>query len=54
MESEDAHKKAGLMGFELAKKGITLGTVDLLIAQLSLENNLTLFVMDQHFKTIAK
>jgi len=53
MESEDTHKKAGLMGFELAKKGITLGTVDLLIAQLSLENNLTLFVMDQHFKTIA-
>jgi len=53
MEREETHKEAGLMGFELAKKGITIGTVDLLIAQLSLENNLTLFTLDQHFKTIT-
>ena len=53
MEREETHKEAGLMGFELSKKGITIGTVDLLIAQLSLENNLTLFTLDQHFKTIT-
>lgn len=53
MEREETHKEAGLMGFELAKKGITIGTVDLLIAQLSLENDLILFTMDQHFKTIT-
>ncbi len=53
MEREETHKEAGLMGFELAKKGITIGAVDLLIAQLSLENNLTLFTLDQHFKTIT-
>ena len=52
-ESDDTHKKAGLMGFELAKKGITIGTVDLLIAQLCLENDLTLFTLDQHFKIIG-
>ena len=53
MEREETHKEAGLMGFELAKKGITIGTVDLLIAQLCLENDLTLFTLDQHFKIIA-
>ena len=53
MEREETHKEAGLMGFELAKKGITIGTVDLLIAQLCLENDLTLFTLDQHFKTIT-
>ena len=45
MEREETYKVAGLMGFELAKKGITIGTVDLLIAQLSLENELTLFTL---------
>lgn len=53
MEREETHKEAGLMGFELAKKGITIGTVDLLIAQLCLENDLTLFTLDQHFEIIA-
>ncbi|HIC92365.1 MAG TPA: PIN domain nuclease [Syntrophaceae bacterium] len=49
----ETYKKAGLMGFELAKKGLTVSTVDLLIAQLALENNLTLFTLDQHFRSIA-
>jgi tRNA(fMet)-specific endonuclease VapC len=53
MEREETYKEAGVMGFELAKKGITIGTVDLLIAQLCLENDLTLFTLDQHFKTIV-
>jgi tRNA(fMet)-specific endonuclease VapC len=53
MEREETYKEAGLIGFELAKKGITIGTVDLLIAQLCLENDLTLFTLDQHFKTIG-
>jgi len=53
IEREETYKEAGLMGFELAKKGIKIGTVDLLIAQLCLENDLTLFTLDQHFKTIV-
>ncbi|MEK7803191.1 MAG: PIN domain-containing protein, partial [Deltaproteobacteria bacterium] len=30
---EESYKKAGLMGYNLSKKGIHVGTVDLLIAQ---------------------
>ena len=44
---------AGKMGYELSKKGNTLGVVDLLIAQLSLENNLALLSLDKHFKVVA-
>jgi len=44
---------AGKMGYELSKKGNTLGVVDLLIAQLSLENDLALLSLDKHFKVVA-
>jgi len=44
---------AGKMGYELSKKGNTLSVVDLLIAQLSLENNLVLLSLDKHFKVVA-
>jgi predicted nucleic acid-binding protein len=41
------------MGYELSKKGNTLAVVDLLIAQLSIENHLALLSLDKHFKVIA-
>ncbi|MBW2039883.1 MAG: PIN domain-containing protein [Deltaproteobacteria bacterium] len=53
-EREDTHKRAGLMGLDLAQKGITVGAVDLLIARLALENDLFLFSFDEHFHIIAK
>lgn len=45
---------AGKLGYSLARKGYTLSVVDLLIAQLAIENNLTLLTLDTHFKTIKK
>jgi predicted nucleic acid-binding protein len=44
---------AGKMGYELSKKGSTLAVVDLLIAQLSIENHLALLSLGKHFKVIA-
>jgi len=45
---------AGKMGYALARKGHTLSVVDLLIAQLAIENSLTLLTLDKHFKIIKK
>jgi predicted nucleic acid-binding protein len=45
---------AGKLGFALARKGHTLSVVDLLIAQLAMENDLTLLTLDNHFKIIRK
>ncbi|OGP53718.1 MAG: hypothetical protein A2Y65_01360 [Deltaproteobacteria bacterium RBG_13_52_11] len=54
IEGEETHKEAGLMGRELAHKGIVVGAVDLLIARLALENTLSLFSLDKHFDIIAQ
>lgn len=51
---EESYKKAGLIGFSLSKKGVNIGTVDLLIAQVAIENNIFLYSQDKHFKEIAK
>lgn len=53
-EDEETHFKAGRMGFETARKGHTLSAVDLLIAQIAIENDLALITRDEHFKVIAK
>ena len=44
---------AGKMGYELARQGHTFGVVDLLIAQIVIENELLLLTLDDHFKVIA-
>jgi predicted nucleic acid-binding protein len=36
------------------RNGITAGTVDLLIAQISIANDLPLFTLDTHFTAIAR
>lgn len=46
-------KAAGNLGRLLLQKGITIGIVDLLIAQIAIENNVFLFTLDAHFNTIA-
>ena len=51
---EELYKNAGFMGYNLSKKGIHIGTVDLLIAQTAIENDIPLYALDRHFKEIAR
>jgi predicted nucleic acid-binding protein len=51
---EDYFLMAGQLGHVLSKHGITVGTVDLLIAQISIANNLLLFSLDKHFAAVAR
>lgn len=53
-ERERTYFDAGVLGYELARKGHTIGAVDLLIAQIAIENNITLMTFDEHFKVVAK
>ncbi len=53
-EQETTHNEAGKIGYTMARKGFPLGTVDLLISQLAIENNLVLYTQDQHFQDVAK
>lgn len=53
LTKEESYKNAGLMGYNLSNKGINIGTVDLLIAQIAIENNIPLYTLDRHFKEIA-
>jgi len=48
------YMSAGKLGYEMARKGHTMGIVDLLIAQTAIENNLFLITFDEHFDIIAK
>ncbi len=50
---EECFIDAGNLGRLLLQKGITIGIVDLLIAQIAIENNVFLFTLDAHFNTIA-
>lgn len=53
-ESEVTYFDAGRMGCGIAGKGFTLSVVDLLIAQITIENDLFLMTFDRHFDVIAK
>ena len=50
----ESYRLAGELGYSLAKKGETPGVVDLLIAQVAIENRLRLLTLDNHFKIIQK
>jgi predicted nucleic acid-binding protein len=52
--NETTYLRAGKLGYDLARKGHTLSTVDLLIAQTAVENSLSLMTYDEHFSLIAK
>jgi hypothetical protein len=52
--NETTYLSAGKLGYELSRKGHTLSTVDLLIAQTAVENGLSLLTYDEHFKVIEK
>ena len=51
---EEYFERAGKLGRMLSHKGITIATVDLIIAQIALENNAALFTLDAHFKLLAR
>ena len=51
---EEYFLMAGQLGRVLSPHGITVGTIDLLIAQISIANNLMLFTLDKHFAAIAR
>ena len=46
--------QSGRISFALRKKGITIPTTDLIIANLSLENNCKIFTLDLHFNKIPR
>jgi len=51
--TEETYLRAGKLGYEVARKGHTLHTVDLLIAQTAIENRISLMTYDEHFVIIA-
>lgn len=46
--------KAGEMGARLKQAGVTVSTMDILIAQLAIDHGITLFSLDADFGFIAK
>ncbi|MBI4607814.1 MAG: PIN domain-containing protein [Candidatus Rokubacteria bacterium] len=50
--SDSLYRKAGQLCYRLARKGITVGTVDAMIATVALEYNCRLLSLDQHFREI--
>jgi predicted nucleic acid-binding protein len=50
----ESYRLAGQLGYSIARKGNTLGVVDLLVAQLAIENRLKLLTLDNHFKIIQQ
>jgi predicted nucleic acid-binding protein len=51
---EEYFLAAGQLGRILSQRGVTVGVVDLLIAQISIANNLILFTLDKHFAAVAR
>ena len=49
---DSLYRKAGQLCYRLARKGITVGTVDAMIATVALEHNCHLLSLDRHFKEI--
>jgi predicted nucleic acid-binding protein len=51
---EEYFAGAGDLGRSLLQKGLTIGTVDLLLAHIAIANNVSLFTLDNHFTAIAR
>lgn len=47
-------KRAAKLGFDLRRQGITIPTIDIIIAATALENNCALWHQDNHYELIAK
>ncbi len=51
---EEYFTASGDMGRSLLQKGVSVGTVDLLIAQIAIANDVSLYTLDSHFTAIAR
>ena len=51
--SEEAYRAAGRLCAQFARRGITVGTVDAMIATVAVEHDCALLSLDRHFKAIA-
>ncbi len=51
--NEPVWERAYRMGYELSSSGLTIPSVDVLIAAIAIENKLGLLHHDQHFRMIA-
>ncbi len=47
-------ERAGEMGARLKQSGVTVATIDVLLAQLAIDRGITLFSLDTDFSLIAK
>lgn len=53
-KTPDAFIEAGQLGQKIAKQGFNIAAIDLILAQLCLDNNLSIFTLDKHFAKIAQ
>jgi Predicted nucleic acid-binding protein, contains PIN domain len=53
-QQKDTWRHAGLLSYQLKRKGLTVGLTDCYIAQIALENCCEIFTKDAHFQLIAK
>jgi predicted nucleic acid-binding protein len=53
-QPSDLWNEAGDIGFALARKGVTVKSLDLLIAAYSLANGVPILTLDQDFRLIAR
>jgi predicted nucleic acid-binding protein len=51
---EDYFIDAGDLGRSLLQQGVSVGTVDLLIASIAISNAVSLYSFDKHFTAIAR
>lgn len=47
-------EKAGQLSYRLRKKGLTVSTLDVLMAFLAMENGFSIYSEDKHFEMIAR
>lgn len=52
--TQETWERAYDLGFSLPRRGLTIPTVDLVIASIALENNYTVLHQDRHFDLIAR
>jgi predicted nucleic acid-binding protein len=51
--SQEAYRTAGRLCAQFARRGITVGTVDAMIATVAVEHDCALLSLDRHFKEMA-
>lgn len=51
--ADSTWEHAGILGVALSGRGITIPTLDLLIAQIAIEHDFAVLTMDEHFPLIA-